>query len=80
MANTSGARGRFEDYALLWGLIGVVGVLSVLPPVRLLLEGVMPDGTASGNALRQRAVAGATWTATGAQPRHRVRRYGIGRR
>ena len=27
MANASGARGRFEDYALLWGLIGVVALL-----------------------------------------------------
>jgi hypothetical protein len=26
MANASGPRGRFEDYALLWGLIGAVGV------------------------------------------------------
>jgi iron(III) transport system permease protein len=31
MANASGVRGRFEDYALLWGLLGVVAVLSVLP-------------------------------------------------
>jgi iron(III) transport system permease protein len=64
MANTSGARGRFEDYALLWGLIGIVGVLSVLPPVRLVLEGVMPGGVVSGEALRRVLSQGATWTAT----------------
>jgi iron(III) transport system permease protein len=64
MANTSGVRGRFEDYALLWGLIGVVGVLSVLPPVRLVLEGVMPGGVVSGDALRRVLSQSATWTAT----------------
>ena len=64
MANTSGARGRFEDYALLWGLIGVVGVLSVLPAVRLVVEGMMPGGAVSDDALRRVLSQGATWTAT----------------
>jgi len=65
MANASGERGRFEDYALLWGLIGVVFVLSVLPLARLLLEGVMPGGAAPGDALRRVLSQSATWTATG---------------
>ena len=56
MANASGARGRFEDYALLWGLIGVVALLSVLPLARLVLEGVMPGGALSGDAVAARAV------------------------
>ena len=64
MANASGARGRFEDYALLWGLIGVVAVLSVLPLARLLLEGVMPGGPLSGDAVRRVLSSSATWTAT----------------
>jgi len=64
MANASGARGRFEDYALLWGLIGVVAVLSVLPLARLLLEGVMPGGALSGDAVRRVLSSSATWTAT----------------
>src|SRR4029077_13792708 len=65
MANASGVRGRFEDYALLWGLVGVVGVLSILPLARLLLEGLMPGGAASGDALRRVLSQSATWTATG---------------
>src|SRR6185295_18732342 len=64
MANASGVRGRFEDYALLWGLIGVVAVLSVLPLARLLLEGVMPGGALSGDAVRRVLSSSATWTAT----------------
>src|SRR6185369_12091531 len=65
MANASGARGRFEEYALLWGLIGVVAILSVLPLARLLLEGVMPGGTFSADAIRRTLSSSATWTATG---------------
>jgi len=65
MANMSGVRGRFKDYALLWGLLGVVGVLSVLPPARLLVEGAMPGGAVSGDALRRVLSQSATWTATG---------------
>ena len=58
-------RGRFEDYALLWGLIGVVALLSVLPLARLLLEGVMPGGAVSGDAVRRVLSGSTTWTATG---------------
>ncbi len=64
MADASGARGRFEDYALLWGLIGVVAFLSVLPLARLLLEGVMPGGALSGDAVRRALSSNTTWTAT----------------
>ena len=64
MANASGARGRFEDYAILWGLIGVVALLSVLPLARLVLEGVMPGGSPSGEAVRRVLSSNATWTAT----------------
>jgi iron(III) transport system permease protein len=65
MANASGVRGRFEDYALLWGLVGVVAVLSVLPLARLLLEGAMPAGSLSADAIRRVLSSNATWTATG---------------
>jgi iron(III) transport system permease protein len=65
MANATGARGRFEDYALLWGLIGVVALLAVLPLVRLLLEAVLPGGTFSADAVRRVLSSNATWTATG---------------
>ncbi len=65
MANTTGVRGRFGDYALLWGLIGVVALLSLLPFARLLLEGVMPGGAVSGDAVRRVLSERATWTATG---------------
>jgi iron(III) transport system permease protein len=65
MANASALRGRFEDYALLWGLIGIVALLSVLPLARLLLEGVMPGGAVSGDAVRRVLWSSATWTATG---------------
>jgi len=65
MANATGARGRFEDYALLWGLIGVVALLAVLPLARLLLEAVLPGGTFSADAVRRVLSSNATWTATG---------------
>jgi iron(III) transport system permease protein len=64
MANAKGARGRFEDYALLWGLIGVVALLSVLPLARLLLEAVLPGGALSVDAVRRVVSSNATWTAT----------------
>ncbi len=44
MRETGGWRERFESYALLWGLLLVVGVLSILPLARLLVEGVAPPG------------------------------------
>jgi len=63
MANALGTRGRFEDYALLWGLIGVVALLSALPLARLVQEGVMPSGTLSGEPVRRVLSSSATWTA-----------------
>ena len=65
MTDASGARGRVEDYALLWCLIGVVTLLSVLPLARLFLEGVMPAGSLSVDAMRRVLSSSATWTATG---------------
>jgi iron(III) transport system permease protein len=65
MANATGVRGRFEDYALLWGLIGVIALLAVLPLARLLLEAVMPAGAFSADAVRRVLSSNATWTATG---------------
>ncbi|MEO5701959.1 MAG: iron ABC transporter permease [Casimicrobiaceae bacterium] len=64
---TSIAKGgfRFEDYAILWGLIVVVGILSVLPLARLLLEGVTTGGALSSDALRRVLSNPTTWTATG---------------
>ena len=58
-------RGRIEDYALLWWLVIVVAVLSVLPIVRLLLEGIAPGGALSTEALRRVLSSPTTWTATG---------------
>lgn len=65
MADATGARGRFEDYALLWGLLGLVALLSVLPLARLLLEAVLPGGALSADAVRRVLSSNATWTATG---------------
>jgi iron(III) transport system permease protein len=65
MANARGPPGRSEDYALLWVLVVIVVILSVLPPARLLLEGVMPAGAPSGEALGRVLSQSATWTATG---------------
>ena len=64
MADVSRARGWFADYALLWGLVGVVALLSLVPAARLVLEGVMPGGALSGDAVRRVLSSGATWTAT----------------
>src|ERR1700688_829885 len=65
MTDTMGVRGRTEDYLLLWGLVVVVGVLSLLPLARLLLEGIAPGGTLSTRALTGILSNPATWTATG---------------
>lgn len=59
------SRGRIEDYALLWWLVIVVAVLSVLPIVRLLLEGIAPGGALSTEALTRVLSSPTTWTATG---------------
>ncbi len=64
MTDTAGWRERFEDYALLWGLVLVIAVLSVLPLVRLLQESVAPGGTLSSAALVRMLSSGTTWTAT----------------
>lgn len=64
MTDPAGTR-RIGDYALLWWLIVVVAVLSVLPLVRLLFEGIAPGGTLSTDALRRVLSSTTTWTATG---------------
>ena len=60
-----GLREHAEDYTLLWGLVLVVGVLSVLPLARLLLEGIAPGGDFSGHAFDRVLSSRTTWTATG---------------
>lgn len=63
--SASGARGRLEDYALLWGLVAVVVVLSVMPLGRLLLEAVAPGGgTLTADAAKVVLSNTATWVAT----------------
>ena len=64
MAEATGARERVEQYALLWGLVAVVFVLSALPLVRLVLEGIAPGGRISGDAFASVFASAATWTAT----------------
>jgi iron(III) transport system permease protein len=54
MAEATGARERVEQHALLWGLVAVVFMLSALPLVRLVLEGIAPGGRISGRRLRER--------------------------
>jgi hypothetical protein len=49
--DTASLRQDFEDYALLWALVLIVGVLSVLPLARLLLEAIAPNGQLSTRAL-----------------------------
>jgi len=65
MTNADGVRGRLDDYALLWGLIGIVALLSMLPFARLLVEAVMPSGTLTGDAVRNVLASPSTWTAMG---------------
>jgi len=64
MADTAGWRERVEDTALLWGLVGVVAILSLLPLARLLLEGIAPNGQYSTAALSRILSSSTTWTAT----------------
>ena len=64
VSDTEGLRGRFEDYVLLWGLVLVVGILSVLPLARLLLEGLAPAGEFSLQATSRILSSSTTWTAT----------------
>jgi len=65
MHPTADLRGPFEDHALLWGLVFVVGILSVLPLARLVLEAVAPGGEWSAQALTRVLSSSTTWTATG---------------
>ena len=62
---TPGAHKPVEDFALLWGLVVVVAILSLLPLARLVLEGVAPGGTVSTAALASVLSSRTTWTATG---------------
>ena len=64
MPEATGWRERFESYALLWGLLLVVGVLSIVPLARLLLEGVAPQGELSTEAITRVLSSATTWTAT----------------
>ena len=64
MTDAAGWRERFEDTALLWGLVGIVAILSVLPLARLLLEGIAPNGQFSTAALTHVLSSPTTWTAT----------------
>ncbi|MEO8135922.1 MAG: iron ABC transporter permease [Betaproteobacteria bacterium] len=64
MSTTAGLRERFDDYSLLWALVLVVGVLSVLPLARLLLEAIAPGGQLSADALTRVLSSPTTWTAT----------------
>jgi iron(III) transport system permease protein len=64
MTQIATARGRFDEPALLWGLVAVVGVLSVLPFARLVLEGIAPGGTLSTQAAARVLSSPTTWTAT----------------
>jgi len=63
MTDAAGWRERFEDTALLWGLVGIVAILSVLPLARLLLEGIAPNGQFSTAALTHVLSSPTTWTA-----------------
>ncbi|MCC6195024.1 MAG: iron ABC transporter permease [Burkholderiales bacterium] len=60
----TGERERVEQYALLWGLVGIVLVLSALPLARLVWEGVAPGGRLSADALTRVLASETTWTAT----------------
>ncbi len=64
MTEAAGWRERVEDTALLWGLVGVVVILSVLPLARLLFEGIAPDGHVSTAALARVLGSSTTWVAT----------------
>jgi iron(III) transport system permease protein len=64
MTGTVRGSGRPEDYALLWGLVLVVSVLSVLPLARLVLEGIAPGGALSSETLTRVLSNPTTWIAT----------------
>ena len=54
-----------EEYALLGSLVVVVALLSLLPLVRLVVEGVAPGGSISTDAARRVLSSPTTWIATG---------------
>jgi iron(III) transport system permease protein len=64
MTDAAGWRARAEDTALLWGLVGLVAILSVLPLARLLFEGIAPGGHLSTTALSRVLGSSTTWIAT----------------
>jgi iron(III) transport system permease protein len=64
MPDIAGFRERAEEYSLLWALVLVVGVLSLLPLARLLVEGVAPNGNPSTAALSSVLSNPTTWIAT----------------
>ena len=64
MIDAAGARDRVEPLALLWALVAIVLILSALPLVRLVLEGIAPGGEPSAQALRSVFANPTTWTAT----------------
>ena len=64
MTHAAGWRERVGDTSLLWGLVGVVAILSVLPLARLLLEGIAPNGFFSSAALTRVLASPTTWIAT----------------
>ena len=64
MARRGDVRTLAADHALLWGLVVVVTALSLLPPLRLLLEGIAPAGSLSIAPLQRVLSSATTWTAT----------------
>ncbi|MGO4174561.1 ABC transporter permease [Bosea sp. TAF32] len=64
LADTATLRTRVEEAGLLWGLVGLVAVLSLLPIGRLVVEGFAPGGQLSTTALGKVLASPATWTAT----------------
>src|ERR1700749_2489217 len=64
MVDAAGTRDRVEPVALLWALVAVVLILSALPLVRLLLEGIAPGGEPSTQAIRSVFANPVTWIAT----------------
>ena len=59
------AERQAEDYALLGSLVVVVALLSLLPLVRLVVEGIAPGGSISTDAARRVLSSPTTWIATG---------------
>ena len=64
LADPATLRTRVEETGLLWGLVGLVALLSLLPIGRLVVEGLAPGGQLSATALGKVMASPATWTAT----------------